>query len=704
MARNRAGQYTLALRRDLLADYYDETMDSTCFIQKGWVDSSNPLIFNPEGVTVNKIQEHELLLRDSTRAAWIVGYVAPNLADFEGTAVDELTVELTYPQENIPDISTFEYDDYIGQTIQGLINQSQSYFVLDAQNKAAGALDVVRRFFNGQGDIADLYTIPGDVIKVLNVNLETVKDIPLNINYNVFTTLLANHLTNSNLDKLLKLDNKIYKDGDLYKQVKINRVETTTTFDANVTSNDYPNIIQAVQQAITQAGYSYTGGTVATRLVYSSFTVSLETVAAPFTTGKIVFKKTNKPLYDAPYKMFCIPVTPSEAVVQVGEVAVATTKDRMLQIASSIATGLGSNLYDIQLLPYCPIEDQFDLTADFNGIQFLSGTEDIDYSVMTDNDDTPIGYVFWCPRASFTTTITTRYIQYPELNYNNPLEFKVGNESTYMRLVAPNYANYEDINFYMNYGIDYINIDCTYKPITPYVKLNINYKGLYGKDFDNNRGLILGGDYSLPIMSDAWVNYQIQNKNYANIFERETQHLEHQHGWQLAGSITGAITGAASGALMGTAGGFMLGGGKKGAMIGGGVGAGIASLGAGVADIISTVGGFNESMDYRRDNYEMQLQNIQAIPQGLVKTSAFNYNSKMWPMIEIYHCTDTEKELLRNKIRYSGMTINALGKLSDYLNPSGETYIQGKIIRINTGDEYHLTKEINNELNMGVYI
>jgi hypothetical protein len=119
---------------------------------------------------------------------------------------------------------------------------------------------------------------------------------------------------------------------------------------------------------------------------------------------------------------------------------------------------------------------------------------------------------------------------------------------------------------------------------------------------------------------------------------------------------------------------------------------------------MQTVGGFNESMDYRRDNYEMQLQNIQAIPQGLVKTSAFNYNSKMWPMIEIYHCTDTEKELLRNKIRYSGMTINAIGKVSDYLNPSGETYIQGKIIRIDSGDEYHLTREINNELNMGVYI
>lgn len=134
MARNRAGQYALSLRRDLLADYYDETMDSTCFIQKGWVDSSNPLIFNPEGVTVNKIQEHEILLRDSTRAAWIVGYVAPNLADFAGTAVDEFDVELTYPQETIPDISTFEYSEYIDKTVRGYINADNSYYALLASD------------------------------------------------------------------------------------------------------------------------------------------------------------------------------------------------------------------------------------------------------------------------------------------------------------------------------------------------------------------------------------------------------------------------------------------------------------------------------------------------------------------------------------------------------------------------------------------
>ena len=695
MDRNRAGQYELTLRRDLVSDHRVEVMNSICFIEKGWVDSSNPLIFNPEGVTVNKIQTDEILLRDSTKAAWIVGYVAPNLANFNtengtSTAVNELTIDISYPQETIPDISTFEYSEYIGTQLKGLVNNATSRFQIRGAHKPNEA-SCVEFYFNGanqiiQKPIAGTLSTDTSVITLFNTHPQ--------INPMIFSTLLENNISNDTFAAIMGLKDKVYVDNGVYKKLTFTTVQKKESV-FYPSSVDYPNIIQTVKNAFSNQQITLTDNTLAVIMNYEVFTPVFEEVAAPFTTGKLTFKSSNRQLYDAPYKMFCIPLTPVEAIVKVGENALLTTKDKMLQIASSIATGLGSNLYDIQLLPYCPIEDQFATTSNpMRGIEYLGGTVDIDYSVMTDNEQKPIGYLFWCPRASFTTNIKTSFTAYPDLNYNDPLEFKVGNESTYMRLVAPNYANYEDINYYMNYGIDYINIDCTYKPITPYIKLNINYKGLYGKDFDNNRGLVLGGDYSLPIMSDAWVNYQIQNKNYSNIFDRETQHLEYQQGWKTAAAITGAIGGTAQGALMGR---FLSPG--NGGLIGG-----IGAAGAGLADIMQTVGGFHESMDYRRDNYQMQLQNIQAIPQGLVKTSAFNYNSKLWPMIEIYHCTETEKELLRNKIRYSGMTINAIGKLSDYLNPNGQTYIQGKIIRIDIGDEYHLTKELNNELKMGVYI
>lgn len=73
----REGQYKLALKRDVLADFNDEIMVSPCFIEKGAVGSLNdPVLFNSESMTYNQIKDSETLLKDSSGCAWIVGYVS----------------------------------------------------------------------------------------------------------------------------------------------------------------------------------------------------------------------------------------------------------------------------------------------------------------------------------------------------------------------------------------------------------------------------------------------------------------------------------------------------------------------------------------------------------------------------------------------------------------------------------------------------
>ena len=59
-------------------------------------------------------------------------------------------------------------------------------------------------------------------------------------------------------------------------------------------------------------------------------------------------------------------------------------------------------------------------------------------------------------------------------------------------------------------------------------------------------------------------------------------------------------------------------------------------------------------------------QNIQAIPTSLTKTSALTYNTRVWPFVEYYTCTEKEREALKDKIKYNGMTIMKIGKLTDY--------------------------------------
>lgn len=694
--RTRGGQYQLTLKRDILSDFYTQTKSAISFITKGFVSAENALIFNSENVLVNQIKKAEIPLRDSSRCAWIVGYLAPNLAESE-----DYPVEVNYEQEVIPDISEFDYADYVGQEIKGLINTTTSYYALDTR-RGASSTTVVTRYLNNTGEAQGIgfgQAYPIGTIFIKNKTTEQVVNLSMDIDENIFNTLISNHLQNDDYLEILSLKNKIYKDGDIYKKVVITPKESEYTYDINVNTSNAPNVYQAITNKLTELGCEYEGGIggggaydveIPTRIIYSSFILTLEEVGSPITTAKVTFKSTIKQLKDAPYKMFCIPVS-DNAILRVGNTDISMDKDKMIQIASSIATGLKTDtqgfLYDLQLMPYCPMEDKFSLLTNINGNEYIGGgTEHIDYDVIRDSSDNPIAYMFYCDRSSFTTNITAiGSLNYPSLSVNDPIEFKTKNETYMFRIVSPNYANFEDFNYFKNYGINYFNVDCTYKPLTPYVKLNINYKGLYGADYNDQRGLILGGDYSLPIISDQWINYQIQNKNYANIFERENQNLEYKHKWGMASAV--------SGAAVGTAAGFML----------GGPGGAIGAAAAGSLDLISKSALHGEQMDYRRDMFNFNIQNIQALPQGLVKTSALNYNSKIWPFVEIYNCTEEETEAVRNKIIYNGMTLNIVGKIEDYLNANGYTYIQGRIIRIQINEDSHMVAAINSELNMGVY-
>lgn len=74
--RDRAGQYTLTLHRDLVADHYDELVNAPMFIEKATLPDSDPAIYNNENISVNQIKKSEDLLKDETNCPWIVGYMS----------------------------------------------------------------------------------------------------------------------------------------------------------------------------------------------------------------------------------------------------------------------------------------------------------------------------------------------------------------------------------------------------------------------------------------------------------------------------------------------------------------------------------------------------------------------------------------------------------------------------------------------------
>ena len=78
--RVRAGQYKLALKRDVLVDFNEQIMNSPCYIEKGTInDPEDVLLFNSEGMSFNQQKQGETALRDKSNCAWLVGYLKKDI-------------------------------------------------------------------------------------------------------------------------------------------------------------------------------------------------------------------------------------------------------------------------------------------------------------------------------------------------------------------------------------------------------------------------------------------------------------------------------------------------------------------------------------------------------------------------------------------------------------------------------------------------
>ena len=168
-------------------------------------------------------------------------------------------------------------------------------------------------------------------------------------------------------------------------------------------------------------------------------------------------------------------------------------------------------------------------------------------------------------------------------------------------------------------------------------------------------------------------------------------------------AVTSAIgTGVNTGLMMSA----VPGAGAFGAVTGGIAGA--ASLGAGIADLAKQNEMNARANQYMTTQYELNLGNIKAQPSTISKITSFNVNTKLFPMIYTYTCTDAEQTMVDNYFKYNGMTINTCGKLEDYVDPTSETFVSARIIRWNdtssTQSDYNYLNNINTELQEGVYI
>lgn len=733
--RIRKGQWRVELLRDSLAEYRSQVLEAVCFIEKGYVNNANPLVFNNENMGFNQIKSGEYLLKNDIESPWLVLYLARydndgNFNKFSGSLVARGNIKEDYNKASLNEYEYYAFSrNQAGSMLTySYIDRKNPQFIAEYrrsnQQSKIDAMGLTNNSFTAE---LNQYDYPGSearpkvpvieadkklewdesMIKmewgVLGGELSSGQTVRNNLPYN---TYLSQYLTDYHIqfgskdgfDKLLIEDKKIIKVGSKYYEI-----EVINNYQSPVSPVAPPVFLKQNDSII----FSIDSGSGLGDQMKSVFFTDNGIEDIPddaIFNFKIQATVTNPILYidfheitvvpinydikydavytkDAPYEILAAPLNNvTFTVPKEGGGSKEFNHDGNIakQVFQEIinkyhAAGFA---YDLQIVPYCPINST-DITL-----------QTISYFIDSTSEES-VSCCIYLQTSTFTQTLTA-----PEIPIRS--DYKMSNELDLYRVVSPNGVGEFEFSPSKNGGnVEFYEVDCTLIPYNPYIKINPLFSGLYGADYDDYRGLICGGDFSMPIVSNEWETYQLQNKYYQDIFNRQISHQEYNNKFSLASDILGATAGAVSAGVEG----FTVGGG-----VGAAVSAGVSLLG-GAADVVTNQMLRNEEIRYQKDQFGFQLGTIKARAESLTRSTSFNQNNKYFPYVEYYTCTKVEEDALKKKIEYNGMTVGVIGKISDYLSPTYEyTYVQAQLIEIDIPDDYQMVEEIARRLRGGIRI
>lgn len=672
----RNGQTVITLYRDTIAEKKANVFNAPMFVEKATLSDDSPFIFNDESISVNQIKTSETLLKDNTNCAWIVGYLARDYAGGEEKTFDAVAIQdATYT-------SIQEYPFYAY-----LMNERR---LLDHYEIR------VRIRYTSTGIDQYIYYRNGDWY----IGNTRVSNVP----YDFTQAEMEQAVTDINNNASARSINQAF--AEVGKTIKVGNEYQNITASQGRDKSYYYNITNDLSWSsrVNQGVASVVSSThtILNRevVLVASRWIHLWNPVTTVGTFKVTIPSTRYHLSDAPYDMFCIPYGESVHYKNsIGSYQFDCTinKGLALSIAQGLKASLSANIYDVQLLPYCPISG-YSVT---DGVIDIINSDSRASTNITTGTGTYASTILWCTKSQNSLSLDYSF------SVGNK---KISNTCDKVRFCSPNYNGVFEMTPAKNNGIEGVTVDYTYMPFNPYIHVAPVFSGLYGSEFGDARGLICQGDFSITTYDDKWADYQLSNKNYLNTFNREIESMELNQDIArktgLAQAIVGTVTGAGAGAFTGT-----MVGGNWGAAIGGVVG-GAASAVGGAVDYRNMIRQQEDSIDFKKDLFGYQLDNIKALPNSIAKITSITANNKLFPFVEYYTCTEAEKKALAEKIRFNGMSVGVIGKISDYEGNewsyediSDRGYIKGKLIDTDDLDcDYHMANAIAEELNKGIYL
>ena len=429
---------------------------------------------------------------------------------------------------------------------------------------------------------------------------------------------------------------------------------------------------------------------------------------------------------EEPYKLILLPY---------GKLRV-TNHDKEIVVTESIVKNIVSNLihdypgaiYDVQKIPYAPINLIHYFIVYTDGYTQVIGDSDRNEMYILSEDDQPYAIFFNAEKTTGTLNINSN------IPYKGSGNRKLDTVTLKSNIVSPSHktvAEYEYVK--NNYGSRFV-VTIDLKPYTPYFNIDFiaDEQGVFFSDYNDGRGINIAEDFSLTMFTDEFEAYKRNNSTYLQAFNSQQDYqqamldlqqrneltrneIDKEQAWVNYGiSAAGAVVNTAVGVGVGVAtGGIGLAvGGVSAAKSGTGLitGAAQTHLDNKFRDRkIALQQGFAKDQlalqqAQAKEQFQMGLQNLQNRPARLDKVSGVTTLQRKVPYIALYDTTQSEKERLRQYFQFNGYNINKIDMLGNYIDTDRPmSYLKATIIESNESVNNTILQDINQRLSVGVY-
>lgn len=738
------GQVQLNLQRDVIGEF---GIDG-CFgkIERGF---TNSLLKNRKELGLNQIlKERKKLIplsnvygnysvNNHEKEMWGIMYLT------KPTSVDPST-GAPYPEQiniNIPSFTpaVVDYDFIeIGTKIKTSANSNSNiYFHL----KFTGSDYIYRVDIDlTYSDFLNLWGRNVSVSSVLSgVMVQYTHDIEVEVN----TTGFGNNLTVSNYRQLAEWFGELVADGILENQNAGKGYSLPSVPNLNTEAIDYNGITikkdDDYYTYTTSSEIEYVYGTATTdkNKFYTNFIV-------PYTDNKLYINNSVVPSKSAHFKIKSISGTFDNLRIK-SELAVFTrtynykilTKEEAGIFTIDVSQQLVDEPYIIVAVPLFDVvieggeSERYTISKNtsfmvFNTvIQFLSG----DSGYLVDAQIYP-----YCP---VLTSCCTKVLNVPFFSINSScyehycsvqLLPSSNVKKEYIQrsysIISPEQTGKFTFNFYDyktkindNGGVNYeplnIVVKTSLKPfsIISSAVIQPDVGSLIGVTYSSDlRGSQpTGNGFECSLTSNAFETYKRQNSNYQQIFNLQKEELQAQHIVEgvndATATIVNTLSATAMGALAGQAMadyeilGFRAGG------AGAGTGAAIAGGVVGGAMALQTAANatlmiYEEKLQQQR--FDLEIGTIKNIPNSVNRISSFNeiIMKDFWFCVEIYECSDLEKEIVDNFISNYAYSIGVFDHIVNYQKDGW--FLRSTLIKSNYNVNLHVIAE--KELMGGIYL